>query len=117
MKKGLTMLVTAMVAIAMICVIGSAAAITEVATGTASATTAMVVFGAMVMAGVVALYVAMSQKKGHTKQRPGRLAKTLSVAILVALAVLDAKYTRTTKVGVATSPEMISRTQQKMMHQ
>lgn len=109
MKKGLTMLVTTMVITGLICIIGSAAATTEAAIGTAAEATAMIVFALMVSIGV-ALFVAMSQKKGHTK-RPGRAVKALNAAIIVALAVVDAKHTRMINtVGISTSPKMVRRT-------
>jgi hypothetical protein len=112
MKKRLTMLVVALMVLSTLWLIGAAAAavIPEAAIGTAAAeATAMVIFGAIFTIGV-GLFIAMSQKKGHTT-RPRGSVKALNAAIIVALAVVNAKHTRMINtVGVPTSPKMMRRT-------
>jgi uncharacterized membrane protein YidH (DUF202 family) len=94
MKKGLTMLVTAMVAIAMIAFSGVALA-SEAPTvqPQGSVAASIVLFSVMVMAIGIALYLAMRQKKSRTITRPGRSAKALSTAVVLALIVVNAQHT------------------------
>ena len=110
MKKGLTMLVVAMVIFALVNIIGSAAATAVEAAPISSVatTTVMIVFGIMTIG--VALYVAMSAKKGHTDtNRPGRLVKALNGIVHRMMVVVNARYAFTHIARAATSPRMISR--------
>lgn len=105
------MLVVAMVIFGMIAVIGSAAAATtEAAIGlTAAEIIGVALFFGAVTTGLVA-YIRWSAKKSPDRI-VRRSIKALNAAVLVGMVAVNAKHTRMIHTtGVATSPEMISRT-------
>ena len=111
MKKGLTMLVAAMVVFGLICMIVSVAAevAAEAAIGTGA--TAMIVFGlAMAIVAALALFVAMRAKKGHTSSVAYRSVKALNAVVLAVTTAVNAVYTRIiTMRGIITSPRFMSK--------
>ena len=104
------MLVAAMVIFALVSVLGTAAAmIPEAAIGTATETVALALFLGVMAIGVgVALYVAVSEKKGHTRVQYGLSVKALNAAVLFARGVINARYAQITMLRVSTSTKFIN---------